>query len=285
MVKKVDNKHNNTDIIKKPKKVIKPKALASKTNRQYLKHETNNIDITLTPKTQQTKKIAPVPKATQPAVIDVTSSSKYDYSQTDHKPDSSQKLTSETYEHMQGPKLFDTKEYYLPIFRTHHKNGFLFGAVVAGLLTAVIASTITYLVYYKPAPNIQAVSVSLPTTNGKTKQQADAVDIYPANQYATLSSRDAEREKDIKSIASKLAVYYANNGKYPADCSQLSNISGISADDLKSPNKTANSCSTETPTNQNDVYQYTVWADGKTYKLSFWSESKQNIQSYDTATQ
>jgi hypothetical protein len=51
----------------------------------------------------------------------------------------SQKATTAIKQTMQDPKIYDTKVYYVPIGKTHHKHGHVAGAVLAGLLAGAAA--------------------------------------------------------------------------------------------------------------------------------------------------
>jgi hypothetical protein len=55
-------------------------------------------------------------------------------------PDSSQIMTAHAEENMQNPKLFDTKEYHLPITQSVHGHGSKLGAILFGLIFAVLAA-------------------------------------------------------------------------------------------------------------------------------------------------
>lgn len=43
---------------------------------------------------------------------------------------------------LQQPRIYDTKQYYVPINDTKHKHGFLVGTIIAGVVTAVIAVSV-----------------------------------------------------------------------------------------------------------------------------------------------
>ena len=40
---------------------------------------------------------------------------------------------------MQQPRVYDTKEYFVPIHDTSHKHGYMVGTIIAGIITAIIA--------------------------------------------------------------------------------------------------------------------------------------------------
>ncbi len=54
-------------------------------------------------------------------------------------PDSSQLMTAKAEEEMQNPKLFDTKEYHLPITQSVHGHGSKAVAIVFGIIFAILA--------------------------------------------------------------------------------------------------------------------------------------------------
>ena len=54
-------------------------------------------------------------------------------------PDSSQLMTAKAEAQMQNPKLFDTKEYHLPITQSVHGHGSKFVAVIFGIIFAFLA--------------------------------------------------------------------------------------------------------------------------------------------------
>lgn len=78
----------------------------------------------------------------QPATTDVAENNEINY----EHPDSSQKMASNLAENMQSPKIFDTKEYHLPISQSKHSHGFLIGSVVAGLIFATIVAGLALVV-------------------------------------------------------------------------------------------------------------------------------------------
>lgn len=59
------------------------------------------------------------------------------YEAVDSLPDMSEKKTTELTDTMDGPRIYDTKEYVVPIKDTMHSHGTL-GKVIAGVLSAVI---------------------------------------------------------------------------------------------------------------------------------------------------
>ncbi|HUD03386.1 MAG TPA: hypothetical protein VMR51_01205 [Patescibacteria group bacterium] len=60
------------------------------------------------------------------------------YAATDALPDPGEKAAVEAKETMQDPKIFDTKEYYVPIGNTHHGHGHLKAALLFGVICAVV---------------------------------------------------------------------------------------------------------------------------------------------------
>lgn len=62
-------------------------------------------------------------------------------------PDSSQIMTARAEEQMQNPRIFDTKEYHLPITQSVHGHGSKVGALLFGVIFAfaVIAAAIYFL--------------------------------------------------------------------------------------------------------------------------------------------
>jgi hypothetical protein len=60
------------------------------------------------------------------------------------------KKTAETAQaEMQEPKIYDTKEYYVPIGKMHHKHGGMKGAFIFGIICAIVVVTTTVYVMYK----------------------------------------------------------------------------------------------------------------------------------------
>jgi len=69
---------------------------------------------------------------------DVPASSDDKFATSDGLPDASQAAAKEAAENMQDPKIYDTKEYYVPIGVTHHKHGTAKAAIMFGILFAII---------------------------------------------------------------------------------------------------------------------------------------------------
>lgn len=61
------------------------------------------------------------------------------YEASDSLPDENDKKTAEATDEMQSPKIYDTKEYFVPIKKTAHSHGHL-GVVIAGIVTAIIVA-------------------------------------------------------------------------------------------------------------------------------------------------
>jgi hypothetical protein len=59
------------------------------------------------------------------------------YEAVDSLPDMSEKKTTELTDQMEGPRIYDTKEYVVPIKDTMHSHGTL-GKILAGIISAVI---------------------------------------------------------------------------------------------------------------------------------------------------
>lgn len=53
-------------------------------------------------------------------------------------PNDSQRATAVAKDAMQSPTMFDTKAYYVPIGNSQHKHGHVLGAIIAGVVTAVV---------------------------------------------------------------------------------------------------------------------------------------------------
>ena len=59
------------------------------------------------------------------------------------------KKTAVPAEDIQDPKIYDTKEYYVPIGKIHHKHGGLRGAFVFGIICALLVVAATLYVLYR----------------------------------------------------------------------------------------------------------------------------------------
>lgn len=53
-------------------------------------------------------------------------------------PNDSQRATAVAKDAMQSPTMFDTKAYYVPIGNSQHKHGHVLGAIITGVVTAVV---------------------------------------------------------------------------------------------------------------------------------------------------
>lgn len=60
------------------------------------------------------------------------------FTASDALPDPGKTASDEAKQEMQDPKIFDTKEYYVPIGVTHHKHGSLKMAFLFGVICAVV---------------------------------------------------------------------------------------------------------------------------------------------------
>lgn len=104
---------------------------------------------------------------------------------------------------------------------------------------------------------------------------------------ATKKARDTERASDVKAIAAKAEEYYAsdatNAGNYPADCTALEALNGLTADTFHAPKGAAGAnCATTAPSASSDVYQYTTSATSgqPKFTITYWSEAKSATQNY-----
>lgn len=69
------------------------------------------------------------------------------YEASDSLPDMSQKMTTEMTNDMQSPRIYDTKEYIVPIHDTMHGHG-LFGKIMAGIISAAVVLGIVFAAAY-----------------------------------------------------------------------------------------------------------------------------------------
>lgn len=84
----------------------------------------------------------------QPAVTDnSTLVTEQSFDATDNIPDAAQQLSTATTNTMQTPRIYDTKEYFVPIHETTHSHG-VFGTVVAGIVSALIVLAIVVVLAY-----------------------------------------------------------------------------------------------------------------------------------------
>ncbi len=63
--------------------------------------------------------------------------------------DSSKKAADAAKTEVQEPKIYDTKEYYVPIGKTHHKHGGAKGAFIFGIICAVVIVAAALYVMYR----------------------------------------------------------------------------------------------------------------------------------------
>lgn len=99
-----------------------------------------------------------------------------------------------------------------------------------------------------------------------------------ASSSATATARDAARRADINQLAMLAEEYYAENGKYPTDCTTLTTGSTTKFVAPNASSKTVSSCSTTTPTASVDVYSYKTGDSGKSFTLKYWSETSKSLQ-------
>ena len=66
------------------------------------------------------------------------------YEASDSLPDENDKRTAEATDEMQSPKIYDTKEYFVPIKKTAHSHGGV-GIAIAGLVSAAVVAAAVYL--------------------------------------------------------------------------------------------------------------------------------------------
>jgi hypothetical protein len=67
----------------------------------------------------------------------------------DSLPDPGEKVTEVVQENMQNPKIYDTKEYYIPIGHAHHKHGSLKMAFIFGIICALaVVGAAVYVMYF-----------------------------------------------------------------------------------------------------------------------------------------
>ncbi len=97
------------------------------------------------------------------------------------------------------------------------------------------------------------------------------------------NNKDTERLKDVMDLASKAEEFYATNGEYPANCTELAAIKGLPASALKSPNGTANSCKTSVPSASSDVYQYTTSSSNQKFVIYYWSDTSRAVLEYGSS--
>jgi hypothetical protein len=70
------------------------------------------------------------------------------FAASDSLPDASEKAAASTKEVMQEPKIFDTKEYYVPIGDAHHAHGHGRTSLLVGLLVAAIVVGVAVFYMY-----------------------------------------------------------------------------------------------------------------------------------------
>ena len=77
-------------------------------------------------------------KSTQTETVESTEIKKEALGFTDLNVNSSINNVTNAKEDMQQPRIYDTKQYYVPINDTKHKHGFIVGTIIAGLVTAIL---------------------------------------------------------------------------------------------------------------------------------------------------
>jgi hypothetical protein len=108
------------------------------------KEETEEVDeASADQKTVQSESSEQAVKKAEP---DEPASSTERFATTDALPEASQPATDEAKDEMQDPKIYDTKEYYVPIGNSYHSHGGLKMAFAFGILCAVIV--VGAIVYY-----------------------------------------------------------------------------------------------------------------------------------------
>ncbi len=69
------------------------------------------------------------------------------YEASDSLPDMSQKLTTDMTDDMQSPRIYDTKEYVVPIHDTMHSHGTM-GKIIAAVVSATVMLAIVIVIAY-----------------------------------------------------------------------------------------------------------------------------------------
>jgi hypothetical protein len=88
----------------------------------------------------------PAVQTDKKVVEDVPVRSAENYSAIDALPDPGETAAIEAKEGMQNPKIYDTKEYYVPIGQAHHKHGSFKLALLFGIICAVIVVGIVFYI-------------------------------------------------------------------------------------------------------------------------------------------
>lgn len=84
---------------------------------------------------------------TPPTETVATASPASPYEASDSLPDMSQKLTTEMTDDMQSPRIYDTKEYVVPIHDTMHSHGAM-GKIIAAVVSVTVMLAIVIAVAY-----------------------------------------------------------------------------------------------------------------------------------------
>jgi hypothetical protein len=108
-----------------------------KTTEDKLTEEESKTEEKTKNESEPEEKTADDSKDTQD-IPDTPAPSKERFSAIDALPDPGEKVAAEAKDNMQDPKIFDTKEYYVPIGNTHHGHGHLKAALLFGVIFAII---------------------------------------------------------------------------------------------------------------------------------------------------
>ena len=105
------------------------------------------------------------------------------------------------------------------------------------------------------------------------------------------SARDSERAADVRALASNAEMYFAQNGTYPANCTELATAAVSDSSILETPNgstsskaPTYNCADKGTPSQTNDIYVYSPKQDAQNTKeysafsITYWSESEKSVK-------
>jgi hypothetical protein len=68
------------------------------------------------------------------------------FAAVDALPSKTAQETTEVTNNMSQPKIFDTKEYFVPIHDTTHKHGHMMGTIIAGIVSALVMLALIYFV-------------------------------------------------------------------------------------------------------------------------------------------
>jgi hypothetical protein len=106
---------------------------------------TEDVEQTSEPEGSEEEKAEPSIEI--PDTPDTPAPSSERFSVTDGLPDPGEKATKEAKENMQSPTIYDTKEYHVPIGKSHHAHGGVKGAFIFGIVCAlaVVASIVAFM--------------------------------------------------------------------------------------------------------------------------------------------